>query len=91
MKVTVRIGSRLLKLTEGAPHLTLELAGGATVREAIQLLVVKQPALAEALSKAVFVVNGRLVERDHGLADGHVLGVLEAVAGGSGHAPMPTN
>ena len=63
---------------------TLELADGATVRDAIDALAAKHPSIAALRGKFRCAVNQDFTDEDRALADRDELALIPPVAGGSG-------
>lgn len=81
MQVRVRLGSGLARLAQ-APHVTVDLADGATVEELLERLCDSDADLAPALRAALPVVAGEHVPRDRRLADREQIALLLPVSGG---------
>jgi len=81
MRIDVRLGSGLSRLV-GGPHLEIEVAEGATVRDVLHGVARDRPALADGLRSALTVVRGTQVGRERVLEDGEEVAVLMPVAGG---------
>jgi MoaE-MoaD fusion protein len=63
---------------------TLEVAQGATVRDAIDVLAAKHPAIGALRGKFRCAVNQDFIDDDHVLADRDELALIPPVAGGTG-------
>jgi molybdopterin synthase catalytic subunit len=70
---------------EGEP---LELAGGATVGDAVVALAALHPSVAALRGKFRVAVNHEMVDATHALADGDELALIPPVAGGEGHVVL---
>jgi molybdopterin synthase sulfur carrier subunit len=81
MRIDVRLGSGLSRLV-GGPHLEVEVAEGATVRDVLHRVARDRPSLADGLPSALTVVRGTQVARDRVLEEGEEVAVLMPVAGG---------
>lgn len=66
----------------GAGSASLELASGALVRDALDALARRHPALAELWPHLAIAVDGVLVRPEAPLADGNELALLPPVSGG---------
>lgn len=83
MTVTVRLFA-ILRQRAGWQVRQLDLPGAATVEDAWQALVTRQPVLAPTRPIVRFAVNRRYAAADQALADGDELALIPPVSGGSG-------
>ena len=88
MHVQVRLGSGLAAAA-GTRRLRVELPQDATVDTLLDRLGAAEPAIAPALASALAVIRGPHASGEQPLADGDVVAVLIAVAGGAAGAAPP--
>jgi molybdopterin synthase sulfur carrier subunit len=81
VQVRVRLGAGLARLSH-APLLTLDLAEGATVDDALMSVTAAAPDIAPALRAVLPVVAGEHAERSRPLRPGDALAQLLPVSGG---------
>ena len=81
MRVTVRLFA-VLRERAGVSSLGLELAEGATVLTAVEMLAARYPALEQHVACSAFAVNRAYVSRETVLRDGDELAVIPPVSGG---------
>jgi molybdopterin converting factor small subunit len=81
VQVRVRLGAGLSRLS-GAPHLTVELADGATVHDLYARLADTEPELGPALRSALAVVAGEHVPGERRLSHRQEIALLLPVSGG---------
>ncbi|RLK51549.1 molybdopterin synthase sulfur carrier subunit [Alkalispirillum mobile] len=72
----------ILEEVVGQPRMTLELAEGATVADALEALAGQQPELAPHLARVAYAVGDELVGKDTRLKADDTLVLLPPVSGG---------
>ncbi len=68
----------------GTDALSIELPAGSSVADLQSALESRHPALAALWPRLAVAVDGEVVDRDHGLADGAEVALLPPVSGGTG-------
>jgi sulfur carrier protein ThiS len=86
MQITVRLHTILRRETPQGiiDRVTLELPDGATVGQAVERI--DMPSRPRTM---LLVVNGKIVQGDHVLADGDELRLVPGISGGWLQAPAP--